>query len=31
VEGGTDLTCSQVVAVGQLLKETLDTVGRDVL
>jgi hypothetical protein len=31
VEGGAELTCSWVVAVGRLLKETFATAGRDVL
>jgi hypothetical protein len=31
VEGGVELMCSHVVVVGQLLKETLATIGRDVL
>jgi hypothetical protein len=30
VEGGAEGTCSQVVVVGRLLKETLDMGGRDV-
>jgi hypothetical protein len=31
VEGGAELTCSQVVAVSRLLKEMLAMVGQDVL
>jgi hypothetical protein len=31
VVGGAELTCLRVATVGRLLKETLATVGRDVL
>jgi hypothetical protein len=31
VEGGAELTCSHVVVMGRLLKETLATIGQDVL